>query len=67
MTANDKAVRASVQFAGDPEPTVFDIAEGRLFICESGHKVGYPEQLHGGRQRLYSLDGDPVDGRGSER
>jgi hypothetical protein len=59
--------RASVQFAGDPEPTVSDIAEGRLFICECGHKVGYPEQQHDGRKRLYSLDGYPIDGRGSEK
>jgi hypothetical protein len=28
MTANDKAVRASVQFVGDPESTVYNIAEG---------------------------------------
>ena len=67
MTANDKAVRASVQFAGDPEPTISDFAEGGLFICECGHKIGYPEQQYDGRQRLYSLDGDPIYGKGSEK
>jgi hypothetical protein len=62
MTANNKAVRASMQFAGDPEPTISDFTEGRLFSCECGHKVGSPDQQHDGRRRLYSLDGVLISG-----
>jgi hypothetical protein len=67
MTANDKAVRVSEQFADDPEPTISDFAEGRLFICECGYKGGSPEQQHHGRRRLFSLDGDPIDRKGAQK
>ena len=56
MTAHDKAAYVSVQSAGEPEPTTYEFAEGRLLICECGFKGGSPEGTYGGRPRLSKLD-----------
>jgi hypothetical protein len=56
MTALDRAVCATNDSPGDPEPAKFFFEAGDAFVCSKGHVRGFPAITQGGRPRLSSLD-----------